>query len=116
MRFLPTRVHGLVDYLWGVLIFATPWVLGFADGLPGYLLMLFGVGAFAYSLATDYEWGALPLLSVPTHLAIDGGGGLFLMIAPWLLGFADRVMWPYLLFGGFSLVASLVTRTTPAGR
>jgi hypothetical protein len=116
MRFLPTRVHGLIDYVWGVLIFATPWVFGFADGLAGYLLMMFGVGAFAYSLATDYEWGVLPLLSVPVHLAIDGTGGLFLMVAPWLFGFADRATWPYLAFGGFSLVAGLVTQTRPAAR
>jgi hypothetical protein len=116
MRFLPTRVHGLIDYVWGVLIFATPWVFGFADGLAGYLLMMFGVGAFAYSLATDYEWGVLPLLSVPVHLAIDGAGGLFLMVAPWLFGFADRATWPYLAFGGFSLAAGLVTQTRPAAR
>ncbi|WP_210247609.1 SPW repeat domain-containing protein [Salinarimonas soli] len=116
MRFLPTRVHGIIDYVWGALAFATPWALGFAGGTEGFLLMFFGVAAFAYSFATDYEWGVIPVLSVPAHLAVDGAGGLFLMAAPWLFGFADRVHWSYLAFGGFSVVASLVTRTKPAGR
>lgn len=116
MRFLPTRVHGLVDYLWGALVFATPWALGLTGTTAGVLLMVFGVAAWAYSFATDYEWGVVPMLSVPAHLAIDGAGGLFLMAAPWLFGFAEEARWPYLAFGGFSVLASLVTRTAPAGR
>ncbi len=32
MRFLPTRVHGVIDYLWGVALIATPWLFGFANG------------------------------------------------------------------------------------
>jgi len=111
MRFLPTKVHGLIDYLWGALAFATPWALGFASGAEGFLLMFFGIGAWLYSFATDYEWGVIPVLTVPLHLAVDGLGGAFLMAAPWLFGFSDRVVWPYLAFGGFSVVASLITRT-----
>ena len=56
MRFLPTRVHGMIDYLWGVA----------------------------------------------------------LMAAPWLFGFSGEVFWPHLLFGLFSVVASLISRSDPA--
>jgi hypothetical protein len=28
VRFLPTRIHGVIDYLWGVALIATPWVFG----------------------------------------------------------------------------------------
>ncbi len=31
MRFLPSRVPGVIDYLWGIALFATPWLFGFAD-------------------------------------------------------------------------------------
>ncbi len=116
MRFLPTRVHGLIDYIWGALAFATPWIFGFSGGTAGFLLMFIGVGAFAYSFATDYEWGVIPMLPMPAHLALDGAGGLFLMAAPWLFGLPREATLAYLAFGGFSLVASLVTRTKPAGR
>lgn len=114
MRFLPTKVHGVIDYAWGVLVFVTPWLLGFADGSSAQIVMgVMGVGAFLYSFATDYELGVLPIFPMKGHLAIDFVGGAFLAASPWLFGFADRVMWPHLAFGGFSVVASLITKTRP---
>jgi hypothetical protein len=112
MRFLPTRLHGVIDYLWGVALLATPWLLGYAD-VPAakWLAIVFGVGAIIYSLVTDYEVGVLRLLPMPLHLALDGIGGAFLAASPFLFGFADRVYLPHLLFGLFSVAASLVTRT-----
>ena len=34
MRFVPTRIHGIVDWLLGALLIALPWLLGFAGGGP----------------------------------------------------------------------------------
>ena len=31
MRFIPTRIHGAVDYLTGLILIMAPFVLGFAD-------------------------------------------------------------------------------------
>ena len=120
MRFLPTRAHGAIDYAWGAALLVSPWVLGYADvSAAKWLAVIFGVGAFLYSAVTDYELGLVRLLPMPVHLAIDGLGGALLAASPWLFGFADRVFWPHVLFGAFSVVASLVTRTDPippAGR
>jgi hypothetical protein len=120
MRFLPSRVHGVIDYLWGIALLATPWLFGFADVTAAkWLAVIFGVGAILYSLVTDYELGALRILPMTLHLGLDGLAGAFLAVSPWLFGFADRVFWPHLLFGLFSVVASLITRTDvmqPTGR
>ena len=120
MRFLPSRVHGVIDYLWGIALLATPWLFGFADVTAAkWLAVVFGVGAMLYSLVTDYELGALRILPMTLHLGLDGLAGAFLAVSPWLFGFADRVFWPHLLFGLFSVVASLITRTDvmqPTGR
>jgi hypothetical protein len=90
-------------------------VLGFTDNAPAtYVAWILGVGAILYSLATDYEVGLLPILSVPVHLMIDVAGGALLAASPWLFGFSDRVFWPHLLFGLFSVVAGLTTQTRPA--
>ena len=114
MRFLPTRVHGAIDYAWGAALLVSPWVLGYADvSAAKWLAVIFGVGAFLYSAVTDYELGLVRLLPMPVHLAIDGLGGALLAASPWLFGFADRVFLPHVLFGAFSVVASLVTRTDP---
>ena len=114
MRFLPTRLHGAIDYLWGLALLPAPWLLGFADVTAAkWLAVVFGAGAILYSLVTDYELGALRLLPMTLHLLLDGMGGAFLTLSPWLFGFADRVYLPHLLFGLFSVAASLITRTDP---
>jgi hypothetical protein len=114
MRFLPTRLHGAIDYLWGLALLPAPWLLGFADVTAAkWLAVVFGAGAILYSLVTDYELGALRLLPMTLHLLLDGMGGAFLALSPWLFGFADRVYLPHLLFGLFSVAASLITRTDP---
>ena len=114
MRFLPTRLHGVTDYVWGAALLSMPWLLGFAEvAAAKWLAVAFGLAAFVYSAVTDYELGLMRILPMPVHLAIDGLGGAFLAASPWLFGFADRVLWPHLAFGLFSVAASLVTRTDP---
>jgi hypothetical protein len=115
MRFLPTPVHGVIDYLWGVALIATPYMFGFATGgAAQWIAVAFGVGAILYSAATDYEVGLVRLLPMPLHLGLDFLAGAALAASPWLLGFAGTVFWPHLLFGLFSVLASLVTKTEPS--
>lgn len=114
MRFIPTSVHGLIDYVWSLILLASPWVFGFSDGSAAtWIPVLFGVVGILYSLGTDYELGVAPLLSMKAHLAIDLAAGVALAALPWLFGFAGRVFWPHLAFGVFAVIASLVTQTRP---
>ncbi|MFC4171199.1 SPW repeat protein [Microvirga sp. GCM10011540] len=114
MRFLPTRLHGIIDYLWGVALTASPWLFGFADVTAAkWVAIVFGLGAILYSLVTRYEVGLLPLLPMPLHLGLDGVAGFILAITPWGFGFAEQVYLPHVAFGLFSVAASLVTRTEP---
>ena len=114
MRFLPTRLHGVIDYISGAGLLSTPWLLGFAD-VPAakWVAIVFGVEAILYSAVTAYELGILKILPMPMHLILDGVAGAVLAASPWLFGFADQVFWPHLLFGLFSVAASLVTRLEP---
>jgi hypothetical protein len=114
LRFLPTRLHGVVDYVWGLALLASPWVLGFAD-VPAakWIAIVFGIGAILYSLVTAYELGLVPLLPMRLHLMLDGLAGFVLAITPWGFGFAEQVFWPFVLFGLFSVAASLATRLHP---
>ena len=115
MPFLPTLFHGATDYFWGFALLASPWAFGFADGgAAQWVAVVFGVGAIVYSAVTDYELGLVRLAPKRLHLLLDGLGGALLAASPWLLGFADRVYLPHLLFGLFAVVASLITRTEPA--
>ena len=32
MRIISTRIHGIIDYLTGLLLIVAPWLFGFANG------------------------------------------------------------------------------------
>ena len=115
MRFLPTWVHGMLDYLVGALLIAVPWLLGFArGGAETWIPVLLGAGAIVYSLFTDYELGLVRRLSMPTHLGLDAGSGALLALSPWLFGFAEHVWVPHLVLGLFEIGAAVVTKTVPS--
>jgi hypothetical protein len=119
MRFIPTRIHGVLDYLVGILLIAAPWLLGFArGGAETWVPVALGAGVILYSLFTDYELGAVRRLSVPAHLTLDALGGLFLAASPWLLGYADYVYLPHLIVGIVEVVTALTThkRSSTEGR
>jgi hypothetical protein len=114
MRFIPTRVHAVLDYLMGMLLIVAPWMFGFAqNGAETWVPVMLGVGMLIYSMCTNYEYGAFKLLSVPAHLTIDLLGGLFLAASPWIFGFADYVYLPHLILGILEVGASLMTRRVP---
>jgi hypothetical protein len=111
---LPTRVHGILDYLMGVLLIASPWVLGFhAGGTETWVPVALGAGVIAYSLFTDYELGAVRRLPMTTHLWLDALGGVLLAVSPWVLGFDERVWIPHVVFGVLEVAAAAVTDTIP---
>lgn len=114
MRFIPTRVHGAIDYLTGLLLIAAPFLFGFADGgAAQWVPMIVGAGVLLMSLMTNYELSLMRLIPMPLHLGVDALGGLLLLASPWLFGFADRVMWPHVIIGISEIALALVTRTTP---
>jgi hypothetical protein len=116
MRFIPTKTHGYVDYLTGLLLIVSPWVFDFyRGGAETWIPVILGVGAVLYSLLTDYELGAKRIITMRTHLTIDFLSGAFLAASPWLFGFNDYISTPHFVLGIFAIVMSLITKTHPAG-
>lgn len=103
MRFLPSSVHGILDYVVGAALVAAPWIFQFSEhGMATGAAIGTGVTVILYSLLTDYEWGAAPVLPWRGHLGLDAVGGIFLAASPWILGFADEAAnaWvPHLVVG-----------------
>jgi cbb3-type cytochrome oxidase subunit 1 len=112
---LSTRVHGVLDYLVGALLAASPWLLGFArGGAETWVPVVVGGGVIVYSLFTDYELGVVKRMQMTVHLWLDGIGGVLLAASPWVLGFDERVWIPHLAFGLFEVTTALVTDTIPS--
>ncbi len=117
-RILPTRAHGLIGSLAIATAFTAPALLRLQD-VPASsgLLRLWGAGAIALTALTDFELGAVRVVPMPAHLAIDALIGLALAAAPWLLGGASagRGHWlPHALVGGTELLLALITKTQPS--
>lgn len=114
MKIISTKMHGVLDYLVGLLLIVSPWLFNFADGGPQmWIPIILGAGAWVYSLITNYEMGVFKTLSMKTHLAIDTMSGILLAASPWLFGFADVVYLPHLVLGLFELLAVALTKTQP---
>jgi hypothetical protein len=115
MRFIPTRTHGVIDYLMGALLILAPYLLGFADGTAAqWIPQVVGAALIGASLLTDYELGVVRVIPMPVHLFLDVAVGALLAVSPWLFGFADRVAWPHLILGLLEIGMGLTTSTTPA--
>lgn len=111
---LPTRIHGMLDYLMAALLIASPWLLGFADNEAArWVPVVLGAGVLLYSLFTDYELGAVRKLQMPAHLLLDAVGGILLAASPWILGFDDRVWMPHVVLGAVEVVTAAITNTVP---
>lgn len=104
-----------MDYLMGVVLIAAPWALGFADGgAETWVPVVLGISAILYSMLTDYELGAVPVISMPMHLGLDALSGVLLIASPWLFGFADLVWIPHVVLGALEVGAALMTQTRPS--
>jgi hypothetical protein len=111
---LPTRIHGLLDYLMGTALVVIPLAFQFGAGAQTWLPVLLGGGVIVYSLLTDYELGVVELIAMPAHLFLDALGGLLLAASPWLFGFAWEIWVPHVVLGLAEVGAALFTRTRPS--
>jgi hypothetical protein len=110
MRFIPTKIHGAMDYMTVVALLALPRLLDFSDRATT-LLTAIAVMALLYTLLTRFELGAFRVLPVKVHLALDFLSGLLLVAAPYLIvpqenSTARTVM---IVIGVFEIGAALMT-------
>ena len=114
MKIINTKVHGVLDYLMGILLIASPWILNFADGTAAqYVPIALGITMIIMSILTDYELGVVKTLSMKTHLTIDLISGIFLAASPWLFNFDERVYLPHLILGILEIGAAIMTDRVP---
>lgn len=118
MRFLPTKVHGVLDYLVGIALILAPNIFRFSDvgGAAVFIPRLLGVVLIIYSLFTNYEWGIWKVLSMRYHLIIDFLASVFLALSPFIFGFhKDKAnAWvPHVVVGIVVIIVVLVSQTSP---
>ena len=114
MRFLPTMIHGILDYMVGLLVIVLPFAFGL-NGLQKWTLVVLGLLVIIYSALTDYELGLIRYLRIRFHLALDSVFGLAMLLTPWLLDFPANARWPNYVLGVLALVLVAVTDVRAMG-
>jgi hypothetical protein len=111
MRFIGTKVHGVLDYMTGILLIAAPWLFSFYETDNARRLSIaLGVGVILYSLLTDYELSLGKVISMRTHLMIDIAAGIFLIVMPFFLNFKSDATIPFVVIGMMEIGAGLLTK------
>ncbi|MEM7500401.1 MAG: hypothetical protein AAF417_00100 [Pseudomonadota bacterium] len=105
-RLLNPTLHGLLDYAAATGLIVLPFVLDLRTVVPvaHWLSVAAGVGLVAYSLATDYRFGALRLISFRAHLALDLLAAAAFVVAPFVFGWTGLVRGYYLVMAAGVLV------------
>lgn len=111
-KLIPTRIHGILDYLFGLMYIALPLLLGWPQP-AATILMALGAGVLVYSILTRYEVGLFKLLPMPAHLVLDLLGGLLLIGAPFLGLVGESVRPWFWALGAVELLITLLTDTRP---
>jgi hypothetical protein len=118
MRFIPSRIHGILDYIVGVLLLLAPEIFGFSQvgGAAVTIPRVIGVLILVQGVLTRYEMGLFKVLPFSFHLAMDYIVGIFLAGSPVLFGFSNQptnVWLPHVLVGAFIFFSTLFTETQP---
>jgi hypothetical protein len=89
MKTIPTKVHGICDYIIGLALLVAPNLFGFASlgGAPVIVARVVGIIVLIQALFTNYELGMFKVLPMRTHLIMDYILSVFLVISPWLFRF-----------------------------
>ncbi len=115
---IPAFVHGIADYIGGLVLLAAPEIFNFAFvGGPAVMIpRLLGIIVIVQSLFTDNEVGVVPAISMRMHLFNDYVAGAFLAVSPWLFRFSfheSRVWLPHLIIGLAIIVLTALTNPVP---
>ena len=115
MKIINTKLHGLLDYFYAILILAAPFIFGYHDNeTAAYICYFFGTILLISSVCTNYEFGLVKVLPMRFHLAIDAIGGILVMASPWMFGFSDVVFLPHVILGAIDLIVVLLSQSAPS--
>lgn len=120
-KFIPTKVHGALDYIVAIALILAPMIFGFASvgGAAVFIPVILGIGLFLYSLFTRYEWGVVKVIGMPYHLIVDVAASLLLLASPFIFGFANQplnVWLPHVIVGITVIIVVIFSQTQPAAK
>jgi hypothetical protein len=114
---VPALVHGVLEYVVGVLFVAAPFLFGFtASAAPTAAAIVIGLLLLAFTATSALPTGLVRSITTGVHVTVDLVLAVLLVALPFLLGFADEGA-PTALFivvGVLHLLMTIATRFSPS--
>ena len=82
-------LHVVIEYGVGVLTIVAPFLFSFDSTAAKLLSVLVGLGILVLAVMTDAPTGVARSLPVASHVVLDYVLALFLIVSPFVFGFAD---------------------------
>lgn len=114
LRFVPTFVHGIIDYVTSVLLFAAPFYFGWT-GAQKWIAIVVALIFFVQTVFTDFELGIVRFLRIRFHLFMEFVLGIFLIAAPFIWNFPRANVWPYFMVGALAIFLFITTKKQALG-
>lgn len=109
---IPRALHGIIEYVAGVLFIVAPFVLDFSDeGAATAVSIAVGIVVLLVAATTKGSTSLVDVIPTALHVAADYALAVLLIAAPFLFGFSDETN-PTAFFIGLGVVHLLVTVAT----
>ena len=109
---VPVFVHGLIEYVAGVLLIAAPFVLAFDSDTATGISIAIGVVVLVVTASTAVSTGLIKSIPVQAHVVLDYALALLLIASPFAFGFDDdgTATAVFLVLGVLHLLLTIGTR------
>lgn len=121
LRFLPSSVHGVVDYVVGIALLLAPMLFGFehVGGPAVWVPRVLGILVLGQSVMTDYELSLVKMIPFQMHLWMDTLVGVVLIVSPWAFGSSSQgtnAWLPHVVVGVAEVMVVLISQPWAYGR
>ena len=109
---IPAFVHGVVEYAFGILLIAAPFLFSFDDNAATAVAIAAGVLLLIVAASTAMTTGLIKSIPVQAHVILDYVLAIALIAAPFVLGFSDdgAATAFFLVLGVTHLLLTIATR------
>jgi len=83
-------VHGVIEYVAGVLLVAAPFIFDFESGAATALAIVAGVVVLGVAASTEGQTGLTAVIPTSVHVMLDFALVAVLVAAPFLFGFSGE--------------------------
>ena len=108
---IPALVHGIVEYIAGVVFIVAPFVLGFQSSAATAISIIVGVVVLVVAASSEGPSGLISQIPISAHVALDFVLAAALIVMPFAFGFSEEGA-PTAFFIALGVVHLLLTIAT----